>query len=141
MRWCSLAIFAAFALFARPVRADLAFIELTPTNIDTVPFEFTFSHSATKTMVEIRPREMKVSEICKQIGGRLYHCQEDPERMDLNMNDMGARQLENSLVYTLRRAKGSCLYFWFTDARLPGGEVYWISLDSPLVRDPKHQRR
>jgi hypothetical protein len=138
---------ALMVLLAAPVRADVAFIELTPANVNDLPFEFTFSHSAAGdsvvVLVEIRPRNLQVSETCKQVGGRLYHCQEDPDRIDLNMNDMGARQTGNSLIYTLRvpkKSKTQCFYFWFMDATMPGGDAYWISLDSPLLRDRKHAR-
>lgn len=131
------------AMFAAPVRADMAFLEVTESNINDLPFEFTFSRSfwSKALTVQVRPRQMNLDEIRSQVGGRLYHCQEARDHQDLNMNDMSPAQKDNSLIYKLRpNSTSRCFYFWVTDKRLPGGEVYWISVDSPLVRDPKHAR-
>jgi hypothetical protein len=127
-------------LGASPSWAASVIKELTRDNVESQSFEFKFRRAdywfGSMIKVTVRSKKEDLSKICEQVGARLYRCQESPDQFGLQMDTASAKETDGSLVYTFRVPKDThkCFYFWRGGYELPGYDIWWVSLDSPLVR-------
>jgi hypothetical protein len=137
---------------AKPALPFIAYTELTPKNIAMLPFEFTITKEKyggflwlgqkQRLVVVVRPKEAELSQIRDLVGARLYHCPRPPEEGN-DFEFRGDRPIEKdgALVYRFAVAEDSlsarCFYFWCLERKMPSGDFYWFTLDSPLVSGEK----
>lgn len=127
-------------LTASPSWAATLITELTRDNLASQSFDFTFERSDrwfyVTVKITVRPRNEELSKVRDRVGGRLYRCQEGPKHFELQATPVSATEKDGSLVYTFRVRKGThkCFYFWRDDDRFPSADIWWVSLDSPLLR-------
>lgn len=127
--------------------ADIGFWELIPRTINSQPFVFELNSTLTADSlfltVKVKPRSTELSKIHDRVGGRVYPCQETETHREFAFRGMRCVEDEGSLVFSVRVARGPnlpCFYFWCFHESMPGGDVYWLRLDSPLLSgraDPK----
>ena len=130
---------AVLLLAVGPSWAASNILELTKNNVESQSFEFKFTRSDhwlySVITVTVRPRNEALSNI-RRVGGRLYRCPEGlPNHFELQETGAGAKEKDGSLIYTFHVLKGThkCFYFW-RGYDMPSEDVWWVSLDSPLVR-------
>jgi hypothetical protein len=145
MRVLALLAFAA-ATAVSSAWAAMDFVELTAKNIDSQNFEFRFERSNFWAdpiiTVRVRPKTQKLDEIRDLIGGRLYPCPVSPNQYGLQMTARYPEENAGTLIYRFivpKTSSSRCFYFWCGGRQLPGGSVWWVNLDSPLVRNMKPQ--
>src|SRR5262249_52023545 len=121
-------------------------------NIDSQRFEFRFDRSdfwADPILtVRVRPKNESLDRISDVIGGRLDPC---PARSDgwgdfLPQAAEYSEKTAGTLIFRFIVSKTStdrCFYFWSYNRGLPGGDVWRVNVDSPLVqsRRPQSGRR
>jgi hypothetical protein len=140
MRLLAAVVFALLSV-AAPSWASSDIRELTKDNVESQSFEFKFKRADywffSVVKVTVRPRNRDLEKIRDRVGGRLYRCQETANQFGLQMDGSSATETDGSLVYTFRIPRGThkCFYFWHgcSDV-MPCLDIWWVSLDSPLVR-------